>query len=95
MIEVVEPDVSKPIRSPVKIRIRFLAPQGASINPASFRATYGWFNITDRLVANAKIDASGISADNAEIPAGDYKVTLQIEDDQGRVGTHAFEFRVV
>jgi hypothetical protein len=94
MIEIIEPDLTKPINPPVRIRIRFQASAGASIDPASFRATYGWFNITNQLLAHAKIDASGISADDAEIPSGKYKVTLQVSDTKGRVGTQAFEFLV-
>jgi hypothetical protein len=95
VIEVVEPDPLKPVRSPVSIRIRFQAHAGATINPKSFRAHYGWFDITDRLVAHAELDASGISANNADIPAGDYTVTLQIADNRGRVGTRILKFTVV
>ena len=94
VIEIIEPDLKMPIKPPVKIRIRFRAPAGASIDPASFRATYGWFNITNQLLSHAKIDASGISADDAEIPSGKYKVTLQISDTKRRVGTQAFDFQV-
>jgi hypothetical protein len=79
-----------------RIRIRFQAQTGAAINPGSCRVKYGWLgiDITDRLVAHAKIGASGISADYAEIPAGAYMITLQIADDLGRVGTRTFEFTV-
>src|SRR5712672_1254196 len=94
VIEIIEPDLTKPINPPVRIRIRFQAPAGASIDPASFRATYGWFDITKQLLGHAKIDASGISADDAEVSSGKYKVTLQISDTKGRVGTQAFDFQV-
>lgn len=94
MIEIIEPDLTRPINSPVRIRIRFQAPAGAVIDPASFRATYGWFDITKQLLAHAKIDASGISADDAEVPSGKYKVTLQISDTKGRVGTQVLGFQV-
>lgn len=94
VIEIVEPDLTKPVNSPVKIRIRFQAPPGAIIDPASFRAIYGWFDITKQLLAHAKIDASGISADDAEVPSGKYNVTLQVSDTKGRVGTQAFDLHV-
>lgn len=96
-IEVLKPDASKPVKSPVTIRIRFRPQAGATINPATFRARYGWLgiDITDRIIAHAQIDASGLSADNAEIPPGQYSVTLEIADTVGRVGTRAFTFRVV
>jgi hypothetical protein len=94
VIEIIEPNITKPFNSPVKIRIRFQAPADASIDPGTFRATYGWFNITNQLLAHAKIDPSGISADDAEIPSGKYKITLQISDTKGRVGTQEFDFQV-
>jgi hypothetical protein len=97
VIEVLEPDTTKPIKSPVKIRIRFRPQSGSTINPKTFRAKYGWLgiDITDRLAGHAQIDASGLSADNAEIPAGQYAITLQVADSMGRVGTRALEFRAV
>lgn len=96
-IEVSEPDTAKPVKSPVTIRIRFRPQTGTTINPATFRAKYGWLgiDITDRLVAHAQLDATGISANNAEIPAGRYMVVLQITDSLGRVGTRSLEFTVV
>jgi hypothetical protein len=96
-IDVLQPDTTKPIKSPVTIRIRFRSQPGAAINPKTFRAKYGWLgiDITDRLVGHAQVDASGVSADNAEIPAGQYMITLEIKDSMGRVGTCALEFRVV
>jgi hypothetical protein len=35
-----------------------------------------------------------ISADDAQIPSGKYKVTFQISDTKGRVGTQESDFRV-
>jgi hypothetical protein len=96
-IEVLEPDTTKPIKSPVTIRIRFNSQPGAAINPATFRAKYGWLgiDITDRLIGHAQVNASGISADNAEVPAGKYTITLQVADNMGRVGTRTLEFSVL
>jgi hypothetical protein len=95
-IDVEQPDATKPITPPVTIRIRFKAQSGATIDPSSFRAKYGWLgiDITSRIIANAKVDASGIVAENANIPAGQYQVTLQIADNLHRVGTRVFNFSV-
>jgi hypothetical protein len=97
VIEILQPDAKRPIKSPFNVRIRFHPPADAAINPTSFHAKYGWLGIdtTQQLVGHAKIDASGISADNAEIPSGRYSITLQIADTLGRVGTQAIEFSVV
>lgn len=96
-IEVVEPDLNKPIKSPFDIRIVFHVQSDASIDPSTFHARYGWLgvDITDRLVGHAKINASGISARGAEIPAGKYRLSLQIADTVGRVGMRSFDFTMV
>lgn len=97
IIEVDQPDETKPLRAPLTIRLRF-RPQGtASIDLASFRATYGWLgiDITSRILAHAQVSASGLVASNAEIPAGRHKVTLQIADNMHRLGTRTFEFTVI
>jgi hypothetical protein len=96
-IEVEQPNAAKPIRAPVTIRISLRPQAGATIDPASFRAKYGWLglDITDRIIANAQVDASGLVAKNADIPAGQYRVTLQIADNFHRVGTRILEFRVL
>jgi hypothetical protein len=92
-IEVEEPDPTKPIKSPVNIRIKFQA-HGSDIDPGSFRAFYGWFDITNRITQHAQITSSGLTANDAEIPAGQYSLTLQISDHLRRVGTRTFRFTV-
>ena len=54
MIDVVEPDTTKPIKSPFSIHVRFRPESGARIVPASFRVKYGWLNldITQRLIVS-------------------------------------------
>jgi hypothetical protein len=97
IIEVDQPDQSTAIKAPVNIRLRFLPQGGAKIDLASFRATYGWLgiDITSRIVEHAQITASGLSANSAQIPAGNHQVTLQIADNLHRVGSRTFAFTVV
>jgi hypothetical protein len=97
IIEVDQPDQTNAIRVPVNIRIRFRPQGGAVIDLATFRATYGWLgiDITSRIIEHAQINASGLFANNAEMPAGHHKVTLQIADNVRRVGSRVFEFTVV
>jgi hypothetical protein len=97
VIEVDQPDQTNAIRVPVNIRIRFRPQGGAVIDLASFRATYGWLgiDITSRIIEHAQINASGLFANNAEMPTGHHKVTLQIADNMRRVGSRVFEFTVV
>jgi len=97
MIEVEQPDETRPIKPPVTIRLRFLPQGNSKIELTSFRATYGWLalDITKRILEHAELKESGLIANNADISPGNYKITLQIADDLHRVGSRDFEFTVV
>ncbi len=96
-IKVEQPDETLPIKPPVTIRISFLPKAGATIDPASFHATYGWLgiDITGRILEHTHVSASGLLANNVNIPAGHHKVTIQIADNMHRVGIRTFEFTVL
>jgi len=81
---------------PVTIRVVFKPQPPAAISVSSFQAHYGFFNvdITSRLLQHAKVTPDGLVAENVNIPAGEHTVTLQISDNQGRVGTRTFKFVV-
>lgn len=93
-IEIDAPDISKPVKAPVSIRLRFKPQAGATIDPKTFQAKYGWFDITNQILANAKFDASGLTADNAQVPSGRYRVTIRIADTNGHFGVKVIEFTV-
>jgi hypothetical protein len=96
-IEIQQPDETRPIQTPVTIRLLFRAQPSAVIDPNSFRATYGWLriDITRRIIDHAQVNASGLFANNAEVPAGHHKITLEIADNFHRVGMRTFEFTVL
>lgn len=96
VISVDEPDDTKPVSSPVTIRISFHPQQGATIDTKSFRATYGFLgiDITQRIIDNAEFSASGLFAKNAQLPSGHHQVTLQIADNLRRVGNRTIEFTI-
>jgi len=96
-IRIEEPNITRPIRSPVKIRVHFQAGTNARIVVNSLRVTYGFLgiDITKRLLAHARPTPSGVVVENAELPRGRHKVTIQIADNMGRVGVHSFDFNVV
>ena len=96
-IRIDEPDITRPIRSPVRIRISFQAATGARIMTNTLRVRYGFLglDITRRILAHATPTPSGISVDDAELPRGHHRVTVQIADNLGRVGTQSAEFNVV
>jgi hypothetical protein len=96
-IKVEEPDTTKPIISPVTIRVSFHPEGNAKIDLNSFKVTYGFWeiDITGRILAHAKPSASGIFVKDAQLPAGHHKITVEIADDSGRLGIQSFEVTVV
>jgi hypothetical protein len=96
IIDILEPDQTKTIKSPVTIRVRFQAQDGAVIDKSSFHVTYGFLgiDITRKIVDHAQLTEQGITATDAQLPSGHHKVTLQIADNRRRVATQTFEFTV-
>jgi hypothetical protein len=95
-IDLVRPDLSKPIQNPVTIEVRFSAGPGRTIDMGSFRATYGWLgiNITRRLLEHAVTTPNGLSAENVDLPLGDHRVTLSIADTSGKTSSRTFRFSI-
>ena len=96
IIEVEQPDQSKPIRSPVSIRILFRAQGGAVIDRSSLRIYYGWLriDITQKVLEHAQLTDSGLTAADARLPSGHHRVALQIADNKRRASMQIFEFTV-
>ncbi|MEI8145348.1 MAG: hypothetical protein WCH83_07795 [Alphaproteobacteria bacterium] len=96
-IRLVAPHEASTVSSPLTIQIAFVpGSTGAAINPASFRAYYGalGIDITSRILPRAKVDAAGLTAQGAELPAGSHRVRLAIADTAGNQGQHTFAFTV-
>jgi len=95
-IDLLRPDLSKPIRDPVTIEVRFSAGPGRAIDMRTFKATYGWLgiNITGRLLEHATKSPNGLSAQNVDLPPGDHKVTLSIADTFGKIASRTFQFSI-
>jgi hypothetical protein len=96
-IRIEEPDITRPVRSPVNIGIRFQAAANARIAVNSLRVRYGFLgiDITRRILAHARPTPTGVFVEEAELPRGRHKVTIQIADNMGRVGVKSFDFNVV
>ena len=85
-IEVVNPQIMAVAGpSPVSIELVFKT-QDATVDMSSFRALYGSLklNITDRIMEKARLTASGLRIENAEIPSGTHRLMLSIADSKGR-----------
>ena len=95
-IEIRRPQLlSQPLTAPLGIELSFLAAD-APIVPETFRAYYGnlKLNITDRIIKKVKVLADGLRIDDAEIPSGQHKILLVIEDEKGRRGERELKFTV-
>jgi hypothetical protein len=95
-INLLQPDLSRPLRNPVTIEVHFGAGPGRTIDMQSFKATYGWLglNITSRLLEHSVSGPASLTADNVNLPLGNHRVTISIADSYGKVASRTFEFSV-
>ena len=95
-IEVINPQIlAGPVPSPVSIELSFKT-DDAAVDISSFRALYGGLrlNITDRIMAKARVTPTGLRIENAEIPAGNHRLFLSISDSKGRRSDRELRFKV-
>jgi len=95
-IDLVTPKLEGAIVSPTPIRMRFEAKSPSTIKPDTFKVYYGSFqiDITERLLGASKVGLGGFSIQEAALPKGSHKLTLNIQDSEGRVGSKTVEFEV-
>lgn len=85
-IELMSPDISKPVSMPTKIEVKFSGNPPAEPKPETFRALYGAFkiDITQRLLSVAKVTKDGVSVIDASLPSGKHQLILLLTDNLGR-----------
>ncbi len=95
-IELLTPDISKPVSAPTNIDIRFLGNPPSEPKPDTFRVLYGAFriDITQRLLGVAKVSKDGIKVKDAVLPKGRHQLSLLIADSMGRQSQQAVAFTV-
>ena len=96
-IELLSPALGKGITSPLDIRLRWQAQDGAAIDADSVRVKYGRFglDVTSRVLAAAKVGPAGIEAPGAKLPVGEHRLAFEVSDTQKRVGRREFVVEVV
>ena len=96
VIDVITPKLDGSIASPTPILLKFLPKAPANVMPDSFKAYYGTFqiDITNRLLGVAQVTAQGINLKEAALPKGNHKITLNVQDSEGRVGSKIIEFEI-
>jgi hypothetical protein len=95
-IVVDQPNAAATLHPPLSFRVRFVPAPGTTIDPRSFRASYGMLgiDITTRLLRYARLSEQGLSADNMDIAASNHQVRLTIADSRGREVSRVFRFTV-
>ena len=82
-----EPTTDLKVKAPFSIAVLFKSDSDAAIDPSSFKVLYGAFkiDITSRITKFVKVTATGFSLDNAQIPVGKHRLTMQVQDGKARV----------
>lgn len=96
-IDLLAPALGKPMSSPIDIRLRWEGLEGATVDPASVRVKYGrlGIDVTDRVLGAAKVNAQGIEAPGAKLPAGEHRLAIEVADSQRRVARREFIVEVL
>jgi hypothetical protein len=96
VIDVITPKLDSFIASPTPILLKFVPKAPANVRPDSFKAYYGTFqvDITNRVLGVAQVTAQGINLKEAALPKGSHKITLNVQDSEGRVGSKTIEFEI-
>lgn len=91
-----EPVADLKIKAPFAITVQFKGQADAPIDPTTFKVLYGAFkiDITGRITKFVKVTSSGFSMENAQIPAGRHRLTMQVQDEKQRVAERELRVEV-
>ena len=97
-IDILKPELAADlkVKAPFSIAVLFKAQSDAAIDPGTFKVMYGAlkFDITSRITKFVKVTAAGFSLDNAQIPSGKHRLTLQVQDEKQRVAERELRVEV-
>lgn len=91
-----EPVADLKVKAPFTIAVQFKAQADAPIDPNTFKVLYGAFkiDITSRITKFVKVTPEGFSLENAQIPVGKHRLTMQVQDEKQRVAERELRFEV-
>jgi hypothetical protein len=91
-----QPTSDMKVKAPFAIEVQFKRQSDAEIVPSSFRVLYGALkiDITPRVTKFVKVSEQGFTLENAQIPVGKHRLTLQVEDDKQRLAERELRFEV-
>jgi hypothetical protein len=90
------PGADLKVKAPFAIEVQFKGQPDAEIVPASFRVLYGALkiDITGRITKYVKVSEQGFTLENAQIPVGKHRLTLQVQDEKQRLAERELRFEV-
>jgi hypothetical protein len=98
LIDIVKPEpaVDLKVKAPFAITVQFRGQPDAPIDPTTFKVMYGALklDITGRITKFVKVNKEGFSLENAQIPVGRHRLTLQVQDEKQRVAERELRFEV-
>ncbi|WP_296446669.1 hypothetical protein [Rhodoferax sp. UBA5149] len=91
-----EPVSDLKVKAPFAIAVQFKSQADAPIDPATFKVLYGAFkiDITSRITKFVKVTQEGFSLENAQIPAGKHRLTMQVQDEKQRLAERELRLEV-
>lgn len=98
LIDILKPEPTNDlkVKAPFAIAVQFKGQADAPINPATFKVMYGAFkiDITNRITQYVKVTPEGFMLENAKIPVGKHRLTLQVQDEKQRVAERELRIEV-
>jgi hypothetical protein len=98
LIDILKPEPIPDLRvkAPFTISVQFTGQTDAGIDPASFKVLYGAFkfDITSRVTKFIKVTKDGFTLENAQIPTGKHRLTLQVQDEKQRTAERELRLEV-
>ena len=91
-----EPSTDRKVKAPFAIAVQFIGQADAPVDPASFKVLYGAFkiDITSRITKFVKVTKEGFALENAQIPVGKHRLTMQVQDEKQRLSERELRFEV-
>jgi hypothetical protein len=98
IIDIIKPEPAPDlkVKAPFAITVQFTGQPDSPIDPATFRVMYGALklDITGRITKFVKVSKDGFALENAQIPVGRHRLTLQVQDEKQRLAERELRFEV-
>ena len=97
-IEILKPEPAPDlkVKAPFAIVVEFKAQSDADVDPGTFKVLYGALklDIPSRITKYGPVSKDGFALENAKIPPGKHRLTLQIQDTKQRVAERELRIEV-